>query len=209
MAIFTEKDRGLIDTTVERWKTDCLLDDGSLTFENRPGTWSLDAINELYHRFNENQLEGKVAGGSFLTKWDQQLDGASDAVRLLAAEVLLVHFLFATSVKKPGKLTVINRSLQGTDIALPGDALAVRALDQGIGRAGRGFNTRRDLQVAYLIDFVRRFKSLELETAERAVWTRLSRGHSAITTAFISRGRVSRPRGFRYWARSRSAVEAW
>jgi 5-methylcytosine-specific restriction protein B len=163
MARFTDGDRDLIDGTVERWKENCLLEDGSVIFDDRPGIWAADAVGELYTRFNDNQLEGDVAGGNFASKWDAQLEGATSELRLLAAELLLVHFLFASSVTKQGKLSVIERTLAGTDIELPQGALAIRALGQNIGHPGIGFNTRRDIQIAYLIDFVRRFKALDGE----------------------------------------------
>ena len=167
MAKYSEGDRDLIDNTVELWKSDCLLDDQSLIFENEAATWSHENVDELYRRFNENQLEGSAAGGIFLTKWGEQLRDASRDVRLLAAELLLVHFLFASSVTKPGKLSVIIKSLEETDIVLPDDWDAVKALDQGIGHPGIGFNTRRDVQVAYLIDFVRRFKGESTDRRKR------------------------------------------
>ena len=166
MARYAEGPRDQIDEAVEIWKTDCLLDDESLVLEEHGGTWSAGSVGELYHRFNENQLVGSQAGGNFLSKWEQQLDGASDDVRLLAAEMLLVHFLFASSVTKQGKLSVINSSLEGTDIELDKDAFAVKALGQSIGHPGIGFNTRRDVQIAYLIDFVRRLKALPVEERE-------------------------------------------
>ena len=72
--------------------------------ENEDGTWSAQNVEELYHRFNENQLLGAEAGGTFDSEWVQQLEQASPAVRLLAAEILLVHCLFASSVTKQGKL---------------------------------------------------------------------------------------------------------
>jgi 5-methylcytosine-specific restriction protein B len=165
MARYTEGSRGKIDEAVDAWKRGCLLDDKSLTLDGHESAWSAESIGELYKRFNENQLLGSEAGGKFLSKWAQQLDGASDEVRLLAAELLLVHFLFAGSVTKRGKLSVINSSLDGTDVELPNDAIAVEALGQGIGHPGIGFNTRRDRQIAYLIDFVKRLK--ELPVAER------------------------------------------
>ena len=160
MAYFTEYSRAHIDATVGAWKERCLLDDQSLVFDDRPGTWSLDNIIDLRQRFNDNQLLGQEGGGTFQSKWDIQLAGAGEAVRLLAAELLLVHFLFAVSVNKPKKLEVIRRSLNETSIELPSDAQAVQAMGEAIGHPGIGFNTRRDLQVAYLVDFVARFKEL-------------------------------------------------
>jgi 5-methylcytosine-specific restriction protein B len=161
MARYSERPRDQIDEAVQLWKSDCLLADGSLTQDDQDGTWSTAAVGELYHRFNENQLVGAQAGGNFLSKWEQQLQGASETVRLLAAELLLVHFLFASSVSKQTKLDVVSSSLDGTDIELDGNATAVRALGQNIGHPGIGFNTRRDVQVAYLIDFVKRLKALD------------------------------------------------
>jgi 5-methylcytosine-specific restriction enzyme B len=174
MAVYSEGPRNEIDETVELWRQDCLLADESLTHDKRDGVWGAERIAELYRRFNENQILGSAGGGNFLSKWDQQLDGASSDVRLLAAELLLVHFLFASSVTKAGKLLVINQSLTGTDVELDDDATAVRALGQSIGHPGIGFNTRRDLQVAYLIDFVRRFKALGVDERQRTLddpWT--------------------------------------
>jgi 5-methylcytosine-specific restriction protein B len=98
MARYSEGPRDLIDQTVGLWKDRCLLADESLTQEDRPGTWSLESVNDLYQRFNENQILGTEGGGSFVSKWREQLSEGSETVRLLAAEVLLVHFLFAGSV---------------------------------------------------------------------------------------------------------------
>ncbi|MEJ7783471.1 MAG: AAA family ATPase [Solirubrobacteraceae bacterium] len=162
MAPYSEGPRDKIDAAVELWKNRCLLTDESLVRDDEDGTWSSATIEELHARFNGNQLLGSQAGGNFRSKWAQQLEGASDAVRLLAAEVLLVHFLFASSVTRATKLEVIKSSLEGTTIELPDDAVAVQAMGQNIGHPGIGFNTRRDVQIAYLIDFARRLKALSV-----------------------------------------------
>ena len=166
MARYADGPRNEIDDTVEIWKSDCLLANESLTQDDEDGTWSTASIDELHHRFNENQLVGSQGGGTFSSKWDQQLEGASDTVRLLAAEVLLVHFLFASSVTKQTKLAVIRSSLEGTDFELDDEIDAVKALGQNIGHPGIGFNTRRDVQIAYLIDFAKRLKALPVEERE-------------------------------------------
>ena len=157
MARYSDGDRDKIDETVDLWKERSLLGDQSLLFADRETVWGQQHIDELYERFNQNQLEGSEEG-DFLKKWDSQLQDASVEVRLLAAEILLVHFLFASSISRGGKLRVIWRSIP--EIEQPEDEAAMKALDQGIGGPGVGFNTRRDLQVAYLIDFTRRFKQL-------------------------------------------------
>lgn len=167
MGTYTEHHRDLIDATIERWKTRCLLDDRSLLFDDEQTPWAATTIEELHSRFNGNPLVGRVSGGRFASKWVDQMNGASDACRLLGAELLLIHFLFAGSVTKQGKISVIRESLTGTDIELPTDGVPVRALGQDIGHPGIGFNTRRDLQVGYLVDFVRRFKLEPLHTVEQ------------------------------------------
>ncbi len=130
-----------------------------MVFDDRPGVWSASNIADLRRRFNDERLEGGEGGGTFDSKWDHQMSTASEDVRLLAAELLLVHFLFPSSVGASKKLEVIARSLDGLE--LPDDATPVQAMSQWIGNPGVGFNTRRDLQVSYLIDFVERFKALE------------------------------------------------
>lgn len=160
MARFTEGPRDAIDATVEEWTQRCLLSDASLTQPDRTATWSLANLAELNRRFNDNPLVGDAGGGTFIGKWREQLNGASDELRLLGAEVVLVHFLFVASVTKAGKLAVVEASLEGTGITLDPNSVPVRAMGQRIGHPGIGFNTRRDLQIGYLIDFALRFKSL-------------------------------------------------
>jgi 5-methylcytosine-specific restriction enzyme B len=162
MARFTEHDRDLIDETVTTWRNQCLVADASLLFPvEHANTWTTANVADLRIRFDEGALHGQVAGGTFASKWRQQLDGASPDVRLLAAELLLVHFLFASSVTARGKWDVIDIALEGTDLEPPDDSVPVRALNQQIGHPGIGFNTRRDIQVRYLIDFVQRLKAMD------------------------------------------------
>lgn len=167
MARYSEHARNLIDETVDLWKQRCLLSDGSLIFAERDGIWTLEHANDLYARFNKNPFVGADAGGTFWSKWEKQLEGSSPELRLFAAELLLVHFLFASSVTYSTKLDGVQRTLGNADIALPTDVVAIRALHQGIGHPGIGFNTRRDVQVAYLIDFARRIKEEPVAERER------------------------------------------
>jgi hypothetical protein len=60
----------IIDRTVGMWTNECLLRDRSLVLDDHFDTWSGENVDELHGRFNENQLEGDVAGGNFLSKWD-------------------------------------------------------------------------------------------------------------------------------------------
>jgi 5-methylcytosine-specific restriction protein B len=165
MARYTEHSRVAIDETIDEWRHRCLIADGSLTQPDVPDTWSLQRLTDLNQRFNERPLVGTEGGGTFLTKWQQQLADSESETRLLAAEVLLVHFLFASSVTQRAKLSLIRETLDGSGYELQGDQTSVRALDEGIGHPGIGFNTRRDVQVGYLIDFALRLK--RMEPAER------------------------------------------
>ncbi len=167
MGLYTEDSREKIDETVERWKRESLLAEGSLIFVDRSGVWSEAAVRDLYARFNENQLEGSAAGGTFSSKWRRQLDGALADVRLLAAEILLVHFLFAASVGGARKRKLLVETLGENGPDLPKDSVAVQAMDECIGGPGVGFNSRRDLQVGYLIDFVKRLKERKLDERQR------------------------------------------
>lgn len=168
MARYTEDERGAIDAAVETWKKQCLLDNTPLVFKGeRPGVWASTVIEDLYSRFNANPYEGQEGGGTFFSKWDRQLEGGSAVLRLLAAELLLVHFLFASSVTFRGKLAAVEASRREIDLELRRETMPVRALHQKIGHPGSGSNTRRDVQVAYLIDFTKRFKQLAREERQR------------------------------------------
>lgn len=167
MARFSEQPRDLVDETARLWVEHSLIEDRSLTDPSREGVWTVDVLRDLDRRFNGNPLVSGEGGGTFAGKWAIQLEHGGPELVRLAAEVLLVHFLFVGSVTYRGKLDVINATVAGTEVTLDAESVALRAMRQGIGHPGVGFNTRRDLQVGYLIDFCLRLKQLGRD--ERAV----------------------------------------
>lgn len=144
-----------IYATAERWRDECLIADGGLW--SPAGTWSQGNVVALDDLFNGNELLGE---GDFGDKFDAQIADATAEVRRLAAEMLAVHFLFTTSVTRKGKLTVINRVLAPLGESLARDSPIGQVMAHGIGGPGVGFNTRRDLQYGFLIDFCKRAKEL-------------------------------------------------
>jgi 5-methylcytosine-specific restriction protein B len=154
--------REKIDQVVDLWKERCLLEDGSLLFESR-GVWTLANLREFLDRFLTGAIEG--TGQDFEEKLAIQLDDASADIRWLAAELLLVHFLFAYDSIGPGKKIEIIRHAAGTawEEEPPGWAAAEEAMHEGIGNPGLGYNVRRDYQLSYLTDFTIRFKELAPE----------------------------------------------
>lgn len=166
--------RDHIDATIALWKDRCLLGAGSLTQPEVSDVWTLDNIKDLSRRFTDNPILGTDGGGRFATKFATQLADATASVRLLAAELLLVHLLFPSSVSQRGKLSVVNNALDGTSWTVPPDSVPYKALSQSIGNPGIGFNTRRDLQVAFLIDFMLRVKKLDTDEMRKTLdmpWT--------------------------------------
>jgi 5-methylcytosine-specific restriction protein B len=154
------RSRENIDRLVELWKERCLLGDGSLLFDERT-VWSLANLQNFRDRFT-----GSAAiygtGENFEEKLEQQLADASDDVRLLAAELLVVHFLFAyVAVGTEAKIRIVRDAAGSAwEDEMPGWELVEAALGEGIGNPGSGYNIRRDIQVSYLLDFTIRWKAL-------------------------------------------------
>lgn len=170
MARFSERDRRAVDRLVDRWRHDCLVADGSLLVSGQQA-WTPENVQELVRRFNERQLEDQR---SFEEKLTEQLEGAPQEAVQLMAEVITVYFLFASSVGAGRK-----RELVEVVLALGGETPPIpegvtRAFQAGIGGPGQYFNSGRPFLLSYLIDFARRFKTLDVPERERLLsdpWT--------------------------------------
>jgi 5-methylcytosine-specific restriction protein B len=156
------RSRESIDRVVELWRERCLLDDGSLLFEDR-AVWSLVHLQEFRERFLTGAIYG--TGETFEEKLEKQLADASADVRLLAAELLVVHFLFAyVAIGTEAKIAIVRDAAGSAwEGEAPGWELVEAALGEGIGNPGSGYNIRRDIQVSYLLDFTIRWKALNAE----------------------------------------------
>lgn len=167
MARSQEGSREHIDAAVERFKTHCLLSDGSLLFGDRE-VWTLDLLDDLRRRLVEGYIPG--TDRNFEEKLSEQLEGAPETSRL-AAETLVVYSLFVSSILSPWwKRELVNRALGAGGVnpsEVDHDSEAWKALDQWIGSPGRRYNYKRPDELAYLIDFARALKGLALSERER------------------------------------------
>ncbi|HST69125.1 MAG TPA: AAA family ATPase [Solirubrobacterales bacterium] len=169
MARFADpgRSREKIDQVVELWKERCLLGDGSLLYEDR-SVWSLTHLQDFRERF----LGGAIYGTDedFEEKLDKQLDDAPAEVRLLAAELLVVYFLFAfVAIGPEAKMKIVRHAAGDWEEQPPGWELIEAAMHEGIGNPGSGYNIRRDLQLAYLLDFTIRWKALDAGRQQAAL----------------------------------------
>lgn len=165
MAKYSEGKRDAIDALVERWRTDCLIDDGSLLFDGED-VWSLRNFELLFKAYNE-RLDVPELTGSFDDKFKVQVGGEPRAVTRLAAEVMAVYLLFAspTTVGAAKKRDLISTVLAWNDDTLAEASDVWAAMGQGIGGPGQAYNNLRWKHIAYLVSLVRDFK--RLGTAER------------------------------------------
>lgn len=169
MARFAELSRKNIDATGLLWRDRSLISDRSFTRpEEFPTCWSPANVRTLRSLFLDNPLEGQAAGGTFVSKWAEQLSSASPEVRLLAGELLLVYYLPTETVGFDTKLARINDTIRDDEHTLDRDSHEpyVQAMHEWIGNPGSRYNVKQDLQIAYLIDFCDRVKQLD-EDARR------------------------------------------
>lgn len=163
MARYSHVDRTGIDAVADRWKRDSLVGDASFLLPDLfPNCWSLQNIEELYRLFVGNPILGSEGGGTFASKWETQLDGASEEVRLLAAECLIVYYIFTETVGFDRKLQMVNETIPRQDLRIDagnGDQDVLHAFKNSLANPGSRYNTGQDVQLTYLIDFSLRFKS--------------------------------------------------
>jgi 5-methylcytosine-specific restriction protein B len=111
------------------------LGQGVSMFDPARHAWSPEVLSDLYQRYNEKPDLGK---DTFLVKLERQLDGASDDVILLAAELLTLHALPLHNFGQPAKLARISTVLSWmkTPVELPADIVAAFAQTSWSGGAG-------------------------------------------------------------------------
>lgn len=169
MARYSEVDRSAIDATVDLWRTHSLIGDASFTCpDDAPTCWAEANVSDLRDRFLGKPLLGAEGGGRFESKWDEQLDGSSRDVRLMAGELLLVYYLITAGVGARRKLDMVNKTIADPSLTLAsGDSAPfVRALNSWIANPGIHYNTRQDIQVGYLMDLCLRLKRLPSDERE-------------------------------------------
>ena len=161
MAQYSDTDRDAIDALVDRWRSECLIEDGSLIFDGET-VWSLENFELFYRAYNDRIDRGE---GSFDEKFEAQVGDQPGTVTRLAAEVIAIYFLFA-SQNTVGAAR--KRELIGLVLAWNGDTLAESgdvhaAMGQAIGGPGQAYNNLRWKHIAYLVSLFREFKRLSAE----------------------------------------------
>jgi len=111
------------------------LAQGVSMFDPPRRTWSPEVLSELYERYNEKPDMSK---DTFQAKLERQLDGASDDVILLVAELLTLHALPLRNFGQAAKLARIKTVLGWlkTPVELPGDVADAFAQSSWSGGAG-------------------------------------------------------------------------
>ncbi len=152
--------RAKIDALVEVWTERCLIESGSLLFDDR-SLWTISQLEDFRQRFLENPLYGTEE--NFGQKLSTQLETASEDVRWLVCELVAVYFLFARgAIGGPTKRATLEAIIAplGADKPTHWPVLA-ETMDEGIGNPGVGYNINREIQIGYLIDFCQRFKAID------------------------------------------------
>jgi 5-methylcytosine-specific restriction protein B len=141
----------------------CLMDDGSLLFGDAP-VWTAANLD----RFREKFIDAPdVSDRSFREKFEDQLKDESQSVKRLAAEALVVYFLFPSNVGAKRKRSLVDEVLGWGGDTVPDDHPVFRAFAAGLGSGGQGYNTRRPFELAFLIRLAIAWKKLEPVQAEQ------------------------------------------
>lgn len=149
MARYSEHDTTAIYELAARWKEDCLLRGGSLLWPEE-AIWAADNLAAFKTCFIDRPDE---SSDSFEEKFQRQLSSEAAEVTKLACELVLIYFLFPSSVTGNRKRELIETIASWQSVAIPESGKASLAiLDHGIGGPGLAYNTRRPFEVAFLAE---------------------------------------------------------
>jgi 5-methylcytosine-specific restriction protein B len=129
--------------------------------------WAPGPLEELNERYVQNP---DLGAGSFESKLQGQLHGASPEAIQLMAEALFVYFLPArwniSGATKRQKIGEILAWIPGGP-TLPPDLAMIT--DEGVGSGGPGFNLYKWASLSFLLAFARRWKQLDSSSREVAL----------------------------------------
>lgn len=164
----TDSSRHQIDGVVDLWKEQCLVESGSLLFDDRQ-LWTSGNLEDFRKRFLDNPLYGTEE--DFGQKLATQLETATEDVRWLVVELVAVYFLFARgAIGGPSKRATLEAIFAPLGAEKPPNwQFVADTMDEGIGNPGVGYNIARDVQIGYLIDFSLRFKAIEAVDERRGM----------------------------------------
>ena len=131
------------------WQRKCLLEGTSLLWPGEQ-VWTKEVLDSFRACFIEQPDE---SADSFEEKFRRQLAPEGALVTKLAAELILVHFLFPSSVSGKRKRELIEKIVSWKALEIPAGAEKIlEPLEGGIGDTGVGYNFRRDLEIAFLAE---------------------------------------------------------
>ena len=142
----------------DAWRERCFVADGSLFAAE--ALWTLDNIRELKRRFLEHPIEGTER--SFFDKLKEQLDGASNEVIRMTAEVvwLLLLFPISRATRPDTKRAQISEVWRWSGTDLPDTPFLRDEALMGAGHPGRAYLTRRYEQFGFVLEVMNQWKAL-------------------------------------------------
>lgn len=144
------------------WKSKCLIDQGSIfDFGN---VWTIENVEQLVTNYVNNLDYGD---GNFLEKLEKQLAPATNAAKILCAEMMWVMLLGPSNIKPKKKIQNIETILSWAGYSLPNSAdLLGEAALAGIGSGGTAYNNCRWRELVYFVLLLK--KLFALPKSERA-----------------------------------------
>jgi 5-methylcytosine-specific restriction protein B len=147
MARFSEHETAAIYEIAAAWRNDCLIGGHSLLWKGED-IWTEQNLKDFKKHFTDNPDESER---SFEEKLKLQLEPAGVNVTKLACELVLMYFLFPSSVSGRRKRALIKEIASWKNVTPEGDDV-LSQLDNGIGGPGLAYNTRRPFEISFLAD---------------------------------------------------------
>lgn len=148
MARFSENETAAIYEIAAAWRNDCLIGGKSLLWKDEE-IWTEQNLKDFKKHFTDNPDEDSER--SFEEKLKLQLEPAAVSVTKLACELVLMYFLFPSSVSGKRKRALIKEIASWKNVVTD-ESEVLSKLDTGIGGPGLAYNTRRPFEIAFLGD---------------------------------------------------------
>ena len=152
-------------SAAEKWRDNCLLNDGSVFSDEY--LWTSANLNQFKEFYVDRPNPGK---GDFMEKFEAQLAEAPAEAKKLAAEIYWFYCLFPwRSPSRAKKVADVRKIWAWSGDSLPEGHPMLESFDLGLGSCGTAYNTRKWQELVYVWQFVSDFKKLDHDTASALV----------------------------------------